>query len=42
MINFYLDYNNADFESVRNMLNDEFNNTLNNFVDVNDQLQSLC
>ena len=35
---FYLDYNNADFDRMRKILNDEFNVTLKNFTDVNDRL----
>ena len=34
----YLDYNNADFDSMRKIFNDEFNVLLKNFTDVNDQL----
>ena len=34
----YLDYNNADFDSMRKIFNDEFNVTLKKFTDVNDQL----
>ena len=35
---FYLDYKNADFDNMRKIFNDEYNVTLKNFVDVNDQL----
>ena len=35
---FYLDYKNADFDSMRKIFNDEFNVTLKKFTDVNDQL----
>ena len=35
---FYLDYNNADFDRIRKILNDEFNVTLKNFTDVNGRL----
>ena len=35
---FYLDYKNADFDSMRKIFNDEFNVTLENFTDVNEQL----
>ena len=35
---FYLDYNNADFDRMRKILNDEFNVTFENFTDVNDRL----
>ena len=35
---FYLDYKNTDFDSMRKIFNDEFNVTLKNFTDVNDQL----
>ena len=35
---FYLDYNNADFDSMRKIFNDEFNVTLRDFTDVNDKL----
>ena len=35
---FYLDYKNADFDNMRKIFNDEFNVTLKNFIDVNDQL----
>ena len=35
---FCLDYNNADFDSMRKVLSDKFNFTFKNFTDVNDQL----
>ena len=36
--NFYLNYTNADFDSMRKIFSDEFNVTPKNFTDVNDQL----